>query len=64
MTETGAESGIGTRRKIGYFVLLALVIGFVIYLAANGVFAFGEEVSETFGYCPEGITLPEGSACE
>jgi hypothetical protein len=40
---------------------LVMVVGLVAALALGG-----EEVSETFGYCPDDMTVPPGSvvACE
>jgi hypothetical protein len=53
-----------TTGDIIYALLLAVTMTFLIVIAANGGFAFGEEVSQTFGYCPEDVTIPEDSACE
>jgi hypothetical protein len=53
-----------TSGDIVYVLLLAVTMTLVLVIAANGGFAFGDEVSQTFGYCPEGMTVPENSACE
>jgi hypothetical protein len=50
--------------NIVYALILAVTLTIVILIAANGGFTFGEEVSQTFGYCPDGVTLPPGTACE
>jgi len=61
---TGLKGRVFTKGDIIYVLLLAVTMTFVIVIAANGGFAFGDEVSQTFGYCQEGVTLPENSACE
>jgi hypothetical protein len=53
-----------TRGDIVYVLLLAVTLTLVIVIAANSGLRFGEEVSQTFGLCPEGVNLPAGSACE